>query len=85
MLQSYSFVKLTSRRIYFILYVMIKTNNVIKAHFSVLSELFVNISAGYIGLLLIAPLVGQNVLVSVIRNICLAIMFYVLAVRLRVR
>lgn len=55
-----------------------------KTHLSVLSELFVNISAGYIGLLLIAPFTSQQMF-AITKNIFLAIVFYVLAVRLRAR
>ena len=55
-----------------------------KAHVSVLSELFVNISAGYVGLVLIAPFANQHI-VSVTKNIMIAIAFYALAVRLRAR
>lgn len=51
-------------------------------HLQVLAEIFANLSAGYIGLMLITPLPDVNPLI-VIRNLALAIAFYFLAVALR--
>lgn len=68
----------------FYAHIMTRLTKVGKAHVSTLSELFVNLSAGYIGIVLIAPLAGQHI-ASLTKNIILAIAFYALAVRLRVR
>lgn len=55
-----------------------------KVHTLVLSEVFTNLSAGYIGLVLITPVSGV-IPWNTIKNLILAIIFYFLAAELRKR
>lgn len=50
-------------------------------HFRVLAGIFTNLSAGYIGLVLITPLPGATAF-TVLKNLILAIAFYLFAVKL---
>lgn len=50
-------------------------------HFHVLAGIFTNLSAGYIGLVLVTPLPGATAF-TVLKNLILAIAFYLFAVKL---
>ena len=52
------------------------------SHIAALSELFINLSSGFFGLVFIAPVVESNVL-AVAKNLSLGLAFYFLSVWMR--